>query len=727
MGLFAAQTGGYTVTTERLIKVSGARGESFADVARRVGAIGAVAVPSSASDSQVLVAMTDAVGANADTLAARDSAQAASLEAQAQAGLAEQLVLALGGTMYPDTATGLAATAIGDRFAVDNGDGTVTTWEHGPADTAINDLTIATTAALSSDGGAGMISFRRNDPDALQQSLDEILDGLPIAVQEFGAHGGVGNDDAVALQKAIDFAFLIGGARLVSRPGTVHYYSGRIKLRPGVRLDFGVNQQTDVLAPDGGPYLVATSADGGVDLVSGSTCIATLRTNNAAFVGPMLDINDQTSNELNFGRNERAAYFDVDIRGDRQPGSMGLRYYSGGAAFGGVSWTNGRAVVGEMDFSATYETAGDGYVNENWLELVAYAARRAIRSIQNGHEISANRITFTVQPDPGRAQRAIYWEGNGNFFNGKIWDWKAVNVDPAYGGTMIELSPDSAGNDFVVALGRSTGVGGGPRMPIVDFASRSSGKNSFRIIDGTTTEAVNQTRAMPASYFERTYAGDQDDSLAFANKRYTVTVAGTTPPDATSQDRLFDLSAANLNVNACVDFTVTIDMGVAPGGMMGMGVAFSVADRLPDKVKVEGSADNAAWSLILSAGYDNDPVPLHLFRDGGVGGFRYYRLTVVCNAPKQININRWWAADAGFTRMPGAFLPVYNPLVYGPLRINGGDGVQVQGTKVIGARGAAVANAVAAVGAPTQAEFNALVTQFNALLARVRAHGLIAP
>lgn len=53
-------------------------------------------------------------------------------------------------------------------------------------------------------------------------------------------------------------------------------------------------------------------------------------------------------------------------------------------------------------------------------------------------------------------------------------------------------------------------------------------------------------------------------------------------------------------------------------------------------------------------------------------------------------------------------------------------GVFVGANQVLSARGAAVADAVAAAAAPTQAEFNALVTQFNALLARVRAHGLIA-
>jgi hypothetical protein len=47
------------------------------------------------------------------------------------------------------------------------------------------------------------------------------------------------------------------------------------------------------------------------------------------------------------------------------------------------------------------------------------------------------------------------------------------------------------------------------------------------------------------------------------------------------------------------------------------------------------------------------------------------------------------------------------------------------GEQLLGPRGAAVADALPAARAPTAAEFNALVTQFNTLLARCRAHGLI--
>lgn len=51
---------------------------------------------------------------------------------------------------------------------------------------------------------------------------------------------------------------------------------------------------------------------------------------------------------------------------------------------------------------------------------------------------------------------------------------------------------------------------------------------------------------------------------------------------------------------------------------------------------------------------------------------------------------------------------------------------KIAGTQVVGPQQGAVANAVNAAAVPTQAEFNAFVTQFNALLAHMRTHGLIA-
>lgn len=573
------------------------------------------------------------------------------------------------------------------------------------------DAGLRTDLASSASGkGVGLVATATG-------TAETVVGSLPIPVQDFGAMGGVGNDDRAAIQAAIDYAFSIGGGTLVTAKGTKHYYSGRILLRPGVRIDFRNNQMTDQV-PFGveGSQLIATDVAGGIDLVAGSQIRASLRTSQSAtYTGPMLEVSDAKSTELNFGRNEREAVFDVDMRGNRQPDSTGLKIISSTSS--GVAWMrNCRAVIGEMDNGAIFETSGSGYINENWMDLTIYGARYFLRGINNGNEIAANRIRLTAQPDnTARAKRAVLWDGKHNFIEIKVWDWKSTHVDATEGGAQVEFTSVSSGNLLLGTLARGAANGDGTRMPVIDHSARGSGKNTIKVFNGQTQEAVNAERIMPASYFERVYAGDQDDSLAFANRRYTVTVAGSTPPDATSQNRLFDLSAANLAVASCTDFTVTVDFGVTPDGTMGMGVSM-ISGLLPDKIKVEGSPDNATWSLIMSAGYNSDPVPLHLLRDNGVGAFRYYRMTVVCNTPKTVNINRWWAVDAGFTRLPGAFLPVYNPLVYGPLRINGTDGVQVQGLKVIGARQAAIANAVG----------GDEVTKINAILAALRQHGLIA-
>lgn len=110
------------------------------------------------------------------------------------------------------------------------------------------------------------------------------------------------------------------------------------------------------------------------------------------------------------------------------------------------------------------------------------------------------------------------------------------------------------------------------------------------------------------------------------------------------------------------------------------------------------------------------------------------------------------AYDLGFRNSAGAsvmLVPHNTTVPWFPDAITTDNGYQVGGTKVVGARGAAVndaatltsANATNAAAAPTQAEFNAFVAEFNKLrtdlgdtrtqlntaLARLRAHGLIAP
>src|SRR3546814_717322 len=86
------------------------------------------------------------------SLAAKNSAAASA----AAAALSEATAESAAGPTYPDTAAGLAATADGQAFAVDNGDGTVTIYLNDDG-SAVEQRTLATTAALSSSLGGVMV------------------------------------------------------------------------------------------------------------------------------------------------------------------------------------------------------------------------------------------------------------------------------------------------------------------------------------------------------------------------------------------------------------------------------------------------------------------------------------------------------------------------------------------------------------------------------------------
>lgn len=119
--------------TERVINLRGrgARGESYADILRRTGTFGVLPTD---SDPQALAKIT--------------------VDAAAFAAIAEALV----GPVYADTTAGLAATASGGYFAVNNGDGTVTIWRDN-AGVADMPRSMATTAYLASVAGAGALGF----------------------------------------------------------------------------------------------------------------------------------------------------------------------------------------------------------------------------------------------------------------------------------------------------------------------------------------------------------------------------------------------------------------------------------------------------------------------------------------------------------------------------------------------------------------------------------------
>jgi hypothetical protein len=539
-----------------------------------------------------------------------------------------------------------------------------------------------------------------------------------VSVKDFGAVGDGAGDERVQLLAAIDAAFNMGGADLITSPGAVHKYSGRLRLRPGVRILFGANNQT---AAGGrgieGAQLVALDSTGGIELVAGSHIVATLRTAQSVnYTGPMLEVNDSKSTELSFGRNERFASFDVDIRGNRQTGSQGVVMISNGT--GGVSWVHGSATCGEMDYPFTIETTGTGYVNENWLDFIGFDGTTYLRGINNGNEIDGNRIRLTTQTSSlPRLVRAIEWDGTGNVFEVKIWDAPANRFNPSADGTLVLLTEKSGANVLNGFCPRSLGFA---RNLIVDLAP-SIRRNIVNMQDKRINAPLRQA-VLPS--FDGLMVGDQDDMLAYATLRYTVTSSGTTPIDDTSLRRLFEPTQGLFSVNSVDDFTITIDTGSARAAteLKTLGVLFSGAADRPDRIWIEVSSDAVSWSAAVQHGQSGEAMPQLLSRvDGsGVGASRYIRLRVENDTPKRVRMFRFFAMDelVGDARRFGAWLPLLNPEAHRSINIKrqfSGDGYQVDGVRVVRERQPVVADATAGTEVAT----------INAILARLRTHGLI--
>ncbi|WP_333571301.1 C1q-like domain-containing protein [Sphingomonas sp.] len=151
------------MTVEKIV-VTGARGESYADVLRRIGLFG---VLPGDSDAEAVSKI------NADAAASAATAEAAA------------------GPTYASKAAGLAATSVGEAFAVDNGDGTVTVYLK-DGDTNPAQRTLATTAAITAvtrdvtwNGPidlTGLVDSRA----ALQLAINAGLNRLPAGTFKVG-------------------------------------------------------------------------------------------------------------------------------------------------------------------------------------------------------------------------------------------------------------------------------------------------------------------------------------------------------------------------------------------------------------------------------------------------------------------------------------------------------------------------------------------------------------
>jgi hypothetical protein len=573
----------------------------------------------------------------------------------------------------------------------------------------------------------------------------------------FGAVGDGVTDDRDAILAAIDaanasFSFAVvgvGGAKIVTMPGADHAYSGRIRMRPGVTIDIGVGSS--------GGRLTALDTTGGIEQVGASGLRANLRTSNASYTGPMLELADANSTELGFGFHDRQAWFDVVLRGARQTGSRGLILHSTTA--NGVSWVQGTATISEIDYP--FDLHGDGataYVTENWLDIRIYDGIEYARLIDTSSlGVSSNRIKLTTQTGANsRSGRALECQGTQNTIDIKVWDWATSKLDPAYDGTQILFTENSGGNILTGSVQRPLT----DRQPaIIDLAPMVR-KNRIYANDQRYQTPLNEF-IIPQSYLNVTPVADMHDELAYGYYRWrnavvagaSVTGSGATPPTTTDLKAIFQPDANQLAINSATEAIITVDFGStkAGGDFSTIAVAFNGSTTKPDKCKVEFSTDGVAWTTQVSCGYNGEPMPHVLYRCDGAGlsDFRYAKLTMENNSAKNLRVARWSILGHGITVTQGAYGKLVNPQFHGSIDIQrefGGEGLKIDATKVVGPRdtgwatgtGTALKGAFAAyagathTGAYVQATIQALddaaknaSQRVLALEAMLRTHGLI--
>jgi hypothetical protein len=156
-------------------------------------------------------------------------AQAARTAAEASAAVA----LAAAGPNYASTAAGLAATVVGETFAVDEG-ASIAVYSHDAGPTAtllrrfVKDLGVA--------GGSALVGFQQAGMGAVLRDL-QAKARETISVKDFGAVGNGSTDDAAAIQAAVDYASTFSeGARVCFPAGQYRVNSSVVVTKGGVQL-----------------------------------------------------------------------------------------------------------------------------------------------------------------------------------------------------------------------------------------------------------------------------------------------------------------------------------------------------------------------------------------------------------------------------------------------------------------------------------------------------------
>ena len=403
---------------------------------------------------------------------------------------------------------------------------------------------------------------------------------------DFGALGDGTTDDQPAIQAAIDTAHAMGGATILGAPGAEYAFTGRILVKQFVGIDLGDEPV--------GARMLALSDQGGVDLLAGSSFRGWLRASGANDEIGLLGVRGPVMPERPREGAVQIHYKAfLDRASGHSAGSIGLHIDCGDDALGqSINWTRGFVTVAGFDYGVKLQAKDARGWNSNVLG-------GDIRDFVYGLDIDVerdcalNRIELQFQTGGGnRARRAFNAPDrfSRNTIGLYVWDWNTQSIDPV-DNAMVYFGPGSNGNVVYGFVGASPDES----VEIVD-ASSPARPNRLQNIVASRTTGVSQ----PILPLHRQIAGQQNDHLAFAHRRYTVTSGGATPFLGGNINSLFTPGSI-ASVNDATEATVTIDMG-SDASWSCLGVDFDSSAITVHRCRIEVSGDGSAWETVAQAG-----------------------------------------------------------------------------------------------------------------------------
>lgn len=498
-----------------------------------------------------------------------------------------------------------------------------------------------------------------------------------VSVIDFGAKGKH-TDDTVAIQSAIDFIAANGGGDVIVPSGD-YDVSSTIEVKPRVHLKCS---HGTTIRPTANVNVINLRKNGQISGAKIDTYDYVAFSKSCIFVdgSDKFDFTHNTSirSMILYGRGPRIREYPPT-----PDGSPTVDHESTGILLYAKGHGNNVVAVHVYDVNIMYlgkgvhlytENTGGGtmqWVNGNQFDMIGFSGNQydiymtgSVSTLQEGvYSTSGNIFTnIQVQPETDITRTCFHINGRFNRIIAKVWDTHVVKS-----GILARLADKTDLNIISSNLEKKDVEDLGKNNKIDAIYEPN---DSFK---GTMISGI-----IPPQVVENpSFAGNQDDCLAYADKKFTITQCGPAPISG-KLSNAFSINPSDTvywdatNITPEAPLVIEIAFPSTLTYFEGFGVSFGKWDESPKNVKLE-RLYQGNWVEVYN--YIDLTARVHIIHQKPMPYTDAFRLTMSgWNATsKRIRITRIFGQSSSLIgQSGGAFLPTIGGKLYGNLDMGNG-------------------------------------------------------